>query len=72
MDGCEKFAGERGFKTIYLSTHDQEGFYNRLGFQLCEPICFYGGSTKMVKVGGRNFGYSHIMTKIYKPDRKFQ
>jgi len=54
MDGCEKFAGERGFKTIYLSTHDQEGFYNRLGFQLCEPICFYGGSTKMVKTGNSN------------------
>lgn len=42
MDGCEQLAGEMGFSTAFLSTHDQQGFYGKLGYDFCEPICHYG------------------------------
>ena len=48
MEGCEKYALEKGFKTLYLSTHDQEAFYSRLGFTLCEPVCYYGAGTLII------------------------
>lgn len=42
MKGCEDLALKNGFHVLYLSTHDQVDFYGKLGFQLCDPICYYG------------------------------
>jgi len=47
MEGCEQFARNLHFSTMYLSTHDKEEFYKKLGFNLCEPICHYGSATKI-------------------------
>lgn len=29
--------------TIYLSTIDQVGFYQKLGYEICEPVSMFGG-----------------------------
>jgi len=29
-------------KTIYLSTIDQDGFYERIGYEYCAPVTMYG------------------------------
>lgn len=31
-----------GIETIYLSTYDQQRFYSRLGYDICEPINIFG------------------------------
>ncbi|XP_055385004.1 N-alpha-acetyltransferase 80 isoform X2 [Condylostylus longicornis] len=31
-----------GLEIVYLSTTDQEGFYERIGYQYCRPISMYG------------------------------
>lgn len=47
MEGCEQFARNLHFTTIYLSTHDKAEFYKKLGFNFCEPICHYGSGGKL-------------------------
>ncbi|CAG9565726.1 unnamed protein product [Danaus chrysippus] len=36
-------------KMVYLSTRGQEDFYSKLGYEICEPISIYGGSTVSYK-----------------------
>ncbi|GAB1603824.1 hypothetical protein Ahia01_000663700, partial [Argonauta hians] len=38
MAASERFARSLGFRTVYLSTHDKQGFYERLGYTYCDPI----------------------------------
>lgn len=38
-DYCKTFLN---LKTIYLSTKDQQGFYSKLGYSICNPISIYG------------------------------
>jgi len=45
MDACNDTASKLGFTNLYLSTHDQQGFYMKLGYELCEPICYFGLGT---------------------------
>lgn len=28
---------------MYLTTHDKQGFYERLGYEFCEPVVSFGG-----------------------------
>lgn len=44
MTRTEEYARISGFTTIYLSTHDQQVFYGKLGYEFCPPVCIYGGS----------------------------
>ncbi|KAG0728771.1 N-acetyltransferase 6 [Chionoecetes opilio] len=44
MIKTEEYARLCGFSTIYLSTHDQQVFYGKLGYEFCAPVCIYGGS----------------------------
>lgn len=43
MNKTEEYARVSGFSTIYLSTHDQQVFYGKLGYEFCPPVCIYGG-----------------------------
>jgi len=45
MTACNDVASKLGFKYLYLSTHDQQGFYTKLGYELCEPVCHFGAGT---------------------------
>ena len=47
MEGCEEFAVKLRFSTIYLSTHDKKGFYTKLGFRLCAPVCHFGSGATL-------------------------
>ncbi|XP_064623190.1 N-alpha-acetyltransferase 80-like [Lineus longissimus] len=38
MAKTEEYARRIGMKTIYLTTHDKEGFYERVGYSFCEPV----------------------------------
>ncbi len=44
MNKTEEYARESGFSTVYLSTHDQQVFYGKLGYEFCPPVCIYGGA----------------------------
>nr|XP_045582388.1 N-alpha-acetyltransferase 80-like [Procambarus clarkii] len=44
MTKTEEYVRACGFNTIYLSTHDQQVFYNKLGYEFCAPVCIYGGT----------------------------
>ncbi|ROT85898.1 putative N-acetyltransferase 6-like isoform X2 [Penaeus vannamei] len=43
MTATEDYARACGFETAYLSTHDQQVFYGKLGYEFCPPVCIYGG-----------------------------
>lgn len=40
----EEFVRRMGYRTSYLTTHDQQGFYGKLGYEKCTPVCFSGCS----------------------------
>lgn len=44
MTKTEDYVRACGFNTLYLSTHDQQIFYGRLGYEFCAPVCIYGGT----------------------------
>ena len=53
MDGCEQLAAGLGLSAAFLSTHDQQGFYAKIGYEFCDPICHFGAGgsqTTSIKV----------------------
>lgn len=44
MNKTEEYARVSGFSIMYLSTHDQQVFYSKLGYDFCPPISIYGGA----------------------------
>ncbi|KAF6202117.1 hypothetical protein GE061_004515 [Apolygus lucorum] len=42
MEDAEEYIRRRGKKMLYLSTRGQEGFYEKLGYEVCMPILYYG------------------------------
>uniref|UniRef100_A0A0A9XG11 N-acetyltransferase 6 n=1 Tax=Lygus hesperus TaxID=30085 RepID=A0A0A9XG11_LYGHE len=42
MEDVEEYIRRRGKKMLYLSTRGQEGFYEKLGYEVCKPILYYG------------------------------
>ncbi|XP_076056060.1 N-alpha-acetyltransferase 80 [Oratosquilla oratoria] len=44
MMKTEEYARAHGFTESYLSTYDQQGFYGKLGYEFCPPVCLYGGA----------------------------
>ncbi|XP_063703260.1 N-alpha-acetyltransferase 80 [Culicoides brevitarsis] len=42
MERAESYCRDKGIETIYLSTYDQQRFYSRLGYDICEPINIFG------------------------------
>ncbi|BES98857.1 N-acetyltransferase 6 (GCN5-related) [Nesidiocoris tenuis] len=42
MEDAEDYVRRRGKKMIYLSTRGQEGFYEKLGYEVCKPLLYYG------------------------------
>ena len=42
MSAAEAWAVKKGFRTVYLSTPDQQGFYARLGYVEGEPVSSLG------------------------------
>jgi len=49
MLATEKYAKEKcGIEIMYLSTHDKQAFYERLGYELCEPIFNVGANAKLL------------------------
>ncbi|XP_067854612.1 uncharacterized protein [Heptranchias perlo] len=45
MEATEAYAKLRGFKTLYLTTHDKQHFYSHLGYVLCKPVQNAGSMT---------------------------
>jgi len=39
---------------VYLTTHDQQGFYERLGYRMCDPIVIYGGKPNFLTNNNNN------------------
>ncbi|GBL86579.1 N-acetyltransferase 6 [Araneus ventricosus] len=61
MNKTEEYAKELNFSTAYLSTHDQQGFYERLGYVYSEPV----SSVSFQKNGlMRNVMFSHMKNKV--------
>lgn len=44
MNKTEEYAKVCGFSIVYLSTHDQQVFYGKLGYDFCPPVSIYGGA----------------------------
>lgn len=44
MNSTEDFAKQLKFHTAYLSTHDKQGFYARLGYTECGPVISLGAN----------------------------
>lgn len=41
MEKTEEFAVSKGYRVMYLTTHDKQKFYEHLGYKYCSPIvCF--------------------------------
>ncbi|CAG0894130.1 unnamed protein product [Cyprideis torosa] len=40
------------FQEAFVSTHDQEVFYRRCGYQLCPPVTLFGGAAPLEAPGG--------------------
>ncbi|XP_029651554.1 N-alpha-acetyltransferase 80-like isoform X1 [Octopus sinensis] len=51
MIASEEFAARLGFQTMYLSTHDKQGFYEHLGYKYCDPISKADNCTKLLPEG---------------------
>ncbi|XP_078399360.1 uncharacterized protein LOC144681556 isoform X3 [Cetorhinus maximus] len=45
MEATEAYAKLRGFKTLYLTTHDKQHFYSHLGYVLSKPVQNAGSMT---------------------------
>jgi len=43
----EDYCLKRGFTTCYLTTHDQQIFYSRCGYNFSEAVCAFGGSSSL-------------------------
>ncbi|XP_046401740.1 N-alpha-acetyltransferase 80 isoform X2 [Ischnura elegans] len=44
MEKTEAYAKSRGCLMAYLSTHDQQIFYGKLGYSECKPVSIYGSA----------------------------
>ena len=53
MEASEDYAASLGYVTVYLSTHDKQGFYGHLGYEFCEPISKLDSCTKLLPAGLR-------------------
>lgn len=42
MEEAENYAQRRGKTKMYLSTRGQEGFYSKLGYEVCQPVMYFG------------------------------
>ncbi|XP_014290236.1 N-alpha-acetyltransferase 80 isoform X1 [Halyomorpha halys] len=42
MEEAEDYAQRQGKIKIYLSTRGQEGFYSKLGYEICQPVMYFG------------------------------
>lgn len=51
MEASEDYAASLGYRTVYLSTHDKQGFYGHLGYEFCEPISKLDSCTKLLPAG---------------------
>lgn len=60
MTACNDVASKLGFKYLYLSTHDQQGFYTKLGYELCEPVCHFGAGTLPIPQPSVNVNCLHF------------
>lgn len=54
------FCYRLGFRMLYLSTQGQEGFYCKLGYEECEPICIYGGYMPVPTIIPNKIGNSEL------------
>lgn len=52
----EQYAASKGLKCSYLTTHDKEGFYQNLGYDFCDPVCFSNLSLQKVALFQRMWG----------------
>jgi len=43
----EEYCRNLGFKTAHLTTHDKQIFYSCCGYKFSEPVCAFGGSSKL-------------------------
>ncbi|KAK5863285.1 hypothetical protein PBY51_000326 [Eleginops maclovinus] len=48
MEETERYAKSRGFKSLYLTTHDKQHFYAHLGYVLSTPVQNAGAMTSFV------------------------
>lgn len=44
MERTEEFAASKGYKIMYLTTHDKQDFYKHLGYEFCSPIISFDSS----------------------------
>jgi GNAT superfamily N-acetyltransferase len=49
MQLTEAYAKQRGIKFMHLTTHDQQGFYKKLGYEHCDPIVVFGGCSQNIQ-----------------------
>ncbi|XP_068107660.1 N-alpha-acetyltransferase 80 [Hyperolius riggenbachi] len=51
MEATERYAKKRGFRHLYLTTHDKQDFYYHLGYRLTEPVQNMGTLSILLPAG---------------------
>ncbi|KAM9326714.1 N-alpha-acetyltransferase 80 [Gastrophryne carolinensis] len=51
MEATERYAKGRGFRNLYLTTHDKQDFYYHLGYRLTEPVQNMGALRTLLPSG---------------------
>ncbi|XP_073447754.1 N-alpha-acetyltransferase 80 [Aquarana catesbeiana] len=51
MEATERYARGKGFRNLYLTTHDKQDFYYHLGYRLTEPVQNMGRLGSLVPPG---------------------
>ncbi|XP_018428071.1 PREDICTED: N-acetyltransferase 6, partial [Nanorana parkeri] len=51
MEATERYARGRGFRNLYLTTHDKQDFYHHLGYHLTEPVQSIGALGSLLPPG---------------------
>ncbi|XP_069824770.1 N-alpha-acetyltransferase 80 [Dendropsophus ebraccatus] len=51
MEATERYARGKGFRNLYLTTHDKQDFYYHLGYRLSEPVHNMGSLNSLLPAG---------------------
>ncbi|CAL4228466.1 unnamed protein product, partial [Meganyctiphanes norvegica] len=62
MEKTEEYARQLNFMWSYLSTHDQQHFYAKLGYSFCPPVTIFGG------IANKSFLPKQFITQVLTPE----
>lgn len=63
MQKTEEFAAGKGYKVMYLTTHDKQKFYEHLGYEYCSPVVTFGSDILPEQLANKLMGSLAIKTQ---------